>query len=125
MQTYLYRHFDKSNALLYIGIATDVERRTKQHSRSVWGAEIASTVIKTYPTRIKAAIAELRAIEKERPRHNVMPGDERRTKLTNGVMFSSRVPKALIEQVNAVCAKRGISRSDFVRVALERGLKSA
>lgn len=125
MQTYLYRHFNKAGALLYIGIATDVERRTKQHKSSVWGASITRTTIKTYSTRIKAAIAELQAIEKERPLHNVMPGDERRTKLANAVMFSTRVPKELLEQIYALCRKRGISRSDFIRAALEKALISS
>lgn len=125
MKTSLYRHFDKNGELLYIGMAGDVEIRTKQHKRSVRGARIASTTIKVYATRIKAAIAELQAIDKERPHHNVMPGDEKRRRLRNAVMFSSRVPKELIEQVNAICEKRGLSRSDFIRTALEKALTTA
>lgn len=123
MATYLYRHFDKNNSLLYVGITADPDRRTKQHRAGPWGAAIARTTVKEYPTRIKAAIAELRAMESESPRYNRIPHGEQNCKLGVAVMFAVRVPRELLEQVDVVCKEKKINKSRFARGALEKALK--
>lgn len=126
MRTYVYKHFDKKGTLLYVGIADDVQKRTAQHlKRSPWAASIASTTSKPYGTRIKAAIAELQAIDREKPLYNVIPGRERRRKIEHPVMMTTRVPAQLLKRVVAACETKKIRRSVFVRQALENMLTDA
>lgn len=79
MPTTLYRMYGGRSIikprgrLLYVGITGNPKRRTAQHRASkVWFPEVTRTKIKVYPTRSAAAAAELAAIRRERPRHNII-----------------------------------------------------
>ena len=70
--TYLYRYYDADGTLLYIGIASDMARRSRQHaSTSGWWPEAVKVVVEDVLTRKQAEILEACAIRAERPRHNV------------------------------------------------------
>lgn len=70
--TNLYRHFNEAGALLYVGISLSAIHRLSAHSRgSDWFSEIAKVQIENFETRELAQIAEKRAIELERPKHNL------------------------------------------------------
>jgi predicted GIY-YIG superfamily endonuclease len=72
MICYLYRHFDKNNCLLYVGISLSSISRLAQHQdASHWFAEIVSVKIETFANRQDALEAERAAIIKENPRHNL------------------------------------------------------
>lgn len=72
-KTCLYRHFDKAGRLLYVGIARDHQSRLKSHSRySDWKYDIATVTIEYFDTRQEASKAEIRAIQTERPLHNIV-----------------------------------------------------
>lgn len=72
-KTCLYRHFDKDGRLLYVGIARDHQSRLKSHSRySEWRYSIATVTLEYFSTREDAAKAEIRAIQTERPLHNIV-----------------------------------------------------
>ncbi len=121
--TYLYRHFDKQNRLLYVGITSHIDTRTSTHrAKSPWGPEIARTLVETFDTRIRAAIAELQAIEAEKPLHNIVPGRERRRKMESTVMLSARIPTDLAARMKTLCDKEDLNVSDFVREVLEKAL---
>lgn len=71
-QTALYRHFDATGALLYIGISLNAVARLAQHRRDAhWFASIARIDVQWHPSRSEAEAAEREAIVAERPLHNI------------------------------------------------------
>lgn len=69
--TKLYRHFDASGRLLYVGIAIRPTDRLLQHIRlSTWADSIARIDIETHASRDLAVAAEATAIEAESPLYN-------------------------------------------------------
>jgi hypothetical protein len=69
---HLYRHFDKSGALLYVGISLNALNRLGQHKdHAHWFCQIARVEIENYPTRETAREAEKKAISSENPLHNL------------------------------------------------------
>ena len=71
-KTKLYRHFDKDNKLLYVGISYDFLKRTSQHRlKSGWWDNIANMTVESFRTRKEAEEAEYNAIIKEKPLHNI------------------------------------------------------
>jgi len=72
-RTSLYRICDGSGQLLYVGIATDPERRVNVHrwdTTKKWRREIAEFRAEWFDTRCEAEKAEVSAIRSERPLHN-------------------------------------------------------
>ena len=68
---YLYRHFDKDGALLYVGISLSPVYRLSQHREaSAWFKEIRNVTIVQFDTRKEALSAEKSAIISEKPIHN-------------------------------------------------------
>lgn len=71
--TYLYRHFDKDGALLYVGISLSAVQRLGQHKdHSHWFQQIARVEIEEHPTRAAALLAESKAIRDENPKFNII-----------------------------------------------------
>lgn len=79
--THLYRHFDASGKLLYVGISLNVLGRLHQHRNlSPWFDRIASVTVEKFGTREGAIEAERRAINDENPEYNIalkpVPADD-------------------------------------------------
>jgi predicted GIY-YIG superfamily endonuclease len=71
IETELYRHFDKDERLLYVGIATNSITRFWQHKKnSPWFDQVFRVATVIYPSREQAVAAERRAIAVENPVHN-------------------------------------------------------
>lgn len=69
--TALYRLFDASGRLLYVGITFDVTARMRSHSKiQDWWPLVATRTEEWFPTRDDAEIAEERAINDEMPVFN-------------------------------------------------------
>jgi len=69
--TALYRHYDESNALLYVGISVNPMARTSAHAdASHWFESVRRVEIEQYPTLSDALNAEAVAIVIEKPAHN-------------------------------------------------------
>lgn len=69
--TQLYRHFDASDRLLYVGISHDAWKRLRAHlARSPWRSQFFRMTVEQYPTRGAAVDAEAAAILSERPLFN-------------------------------------------------------
>lgn len=67
----VYRAFDPSGQLLYVGRTKRFRERMTSHRRlSAWWAEATSITIEAYATQVDAAHAERAAIANERPRFN-------------------------------------------------------
>jgi predicted DNA-binding transcriptional regulator AlpA len=70
--TCLYRHFDSSGALLYVGISLNALVRMSRHSRdSRWFDRVATITVERFPTRQEALLAERKAVATEKPPFNV------------------------------------------------------
>jgi predicted DNA-binding transcriptional regulator AlpA/predicted GIY-YIG superfamily endonuclease len=69
--TTLYRMYDASGTLLYVGISNrPLDRKGQHKSHQPWWTEIVSMTLEHYPTRQEALTAETRAIVGECPRYN-------------------------------------------------------
>lgn len=69
----LYRFFDHTGQLLYVGITMDPAHRWRKHrAEKPWWHHVASITIETHETRQAVLTAEARAIRRERPAHNVV-----------------------------------------------------
>lgn len=70
-RTYLYRFFDAAGALLYVGIAANVEIRMSTHERtSAWFARASRVTVALCVTRDDALALEALAIASEAPEYN-------------------------------------------------------
>lgn len=79
MLTSLYRFFDATGALLYIGITNSIPRRLGEHDeRKPWFAESVRATFEHHPSRAAALTAEKKAIKKERPKYNIVHNHGRR-----------------------------------------------
>lgn len=71
-RTALYRLYDETEELLYIGISHNPDLRFGQHSQTKpWWSDVAHREVEWHGTRTEAADAEKAAIESERPRWNL------------------------------------------------------
>lgn len=71
----LYRHFDKDQTLLYVGLTNDVFRRLSEHKLGTrWFEQITHVSVEHFDTREEAQQAETKAIETEAPLHNLKLG---------------------------------------------------
>lgn len=76
--TALYRQFNASGDLLYIGIALDPFKRLLQHHRgSEWTSEQMTMTTEWYPSRQAALRAEKAAIIAESPSWNIVHNQEK------------------------------------------------
>ncbi|MGW2865917.1 GIY-YIG nuclease family protein [Streptomyces sp. NPDC001205] len=72
-RTALYRLYDESEGLLYVGIAFDPRLRWKTHAREKpWWTKVHVKEIEWFLTRAEAEGAEALAIKDQRPKHNVI-----------------------------------------------------
>lgn len=72
-KTALYRHFDASNRLLYVGISLSAVSRLKQHTMDKeWAGDIVTVTVEQYETRQEALDAERSAIIAEKPLWNII-----------------------------------------------------
>lgn len=87
----LYRHYDASGVLLYVGISLASVSRLMQHRRdSGWFDKITNITIEHYPTRVAALRAERAAIKSENPKHNISHARPKRTPLKERVTRSKK-----------------------------------
>lgn len=71
-KTALYRHFNKANELLYVGISLNALNRLGQHKEHAhWFNDISDVRIEHFETREMALAAERDAVVKENPKHNI------------------------------------------------------
>lgn len=76
-RTSLYRHFDASGGLLYVGISLNPVARLIQHSSGAhWFSDIVNISIEYFDTRGEAEVAERIAINSEKPKHNIALTDK-------------------------------------------------
>ncbi len=68
----LYRFWDRSGLLLYIGITGDPETRWRTHgSQKTWWREVCRVTVEHFSDRLSLEAAEIAAIDAEAPKYNV------------------------------------------------------
>ena len=75
----LYRHFDSTGKLLYVGIARNWIARLEAHQGSVWFKRITEVRLQHFEDEAGARLAEEMAIRSERPLFNVVTPQRRPT----------------------------------------------
>lgn len=69
----LYRFYDTTGELLYIGITCNPGSRWRDHQRTkTWWHEITQITIEQHPSKRAVEIAERSAIQAEQPRYNII-----------------------------------------------------
>lgn len=72
-RTAIYRLFDETGQLLYVGLTCQLARRLSSHElEKTWWADVAHISVEHYPTRDEAIDAESVAIRREGPRYNIV-----------------------------------------------------
>lgn len=102
MAFHLYRHFDKDDNLLYVGVSLSTIYRLGQHKEhSHWFNSIAKVTIENFSTREASLTAETEAILKEKPRHNIMKTKADLLSITrrDGLDAAQRSASNLVRQV--------------------------
>lgn len=71
--TWVYHAFCEHNGLLYVGVASDPERRVRQHlyAKPWWRHEVDMVLAELYPSRRQALDVESSAIHNMRPTYNL------------------------------------------------------
>lgn len=94
----LYRFWDSSEQLLYIGISGSPETRWRAHGRDKpWWRDVCRVTVEHFDNRADLEAAEIAAIREEKPRHNVTHN--------GGKAYKRRVRKA-IPQHTCAAGKR-------------------
>ena len=68
----MYKYYSKHGTLLYVGASNFPLNRRREITKYSWGHKIASAVMRLYPTRRGALIAEKKAIINEKPKFNII-----------------------------------------------------
>ena len=131
MNTQLYRHFDKTNTLLYVGISLSTFARLSQHKdHSPWFKQVTRVEIEHFETREEAMAAERKAIKAESPKFNIamkktlaeidkeqrqMMEETRRIREEQGHVIQRIVQHHIAYHVDEVRQLLGMTRSDVER----------
>jgi predicted GIY-YIG superfamily endonuclease len=68
----LYRFYDASGALLYVGITAKPIRRFRDHQKTKdWWTEVSSIRVENFSSRLELIYGERRAIVHEKPLYNI------------------------------------------------------
>lgn len=129
----VYRWFDATGALLYVGISSNLAIRTDQHHLTKrWWPEIATCRVEWFPNRAEALEAESAAIAAENPRYNsqrpprhrAAPGFSGGQDKVNTFMINARIPQALADSIDAFAVSDYRSRSHMVRILLTEAIEA-
>lgn len=70
-RTAVYRHYDATGALLYVGVSSAPRKRMAQHRRlAAWASEVTWSEVEWFDNRADALAEERRSIAHESPRYN-------------------------------------------------------
>jgi hypothetical protein len=97
--TTLYRIFDATGELLWVGMTDHFADRFSAHKRCRWGDEIASCTTEEHADRDTAHRAEARAIRAEGPRYNIEHNWEWRAPVTPAAYMTTPEGRAYATRV--------------------------
>lgn len=107
----LYRFFDQTGALLYVGITNNPGRRWSQHQGDKpWWHDVARIEMEPHPDRPTVLAAERAAIAAERPRYNVVHAGSAAEPVAATTASNTEWPVAVDDCVALGCGG-GVERS--------------
>ena len=108
----LYRHYDKSERLLYVGVTRDPARRFAVHCVSKdWAHDVVTIRLEWFQSKTDAFDAERVAIASERPVYNFQHNGLKPTRFA----APARPVKhpELLKTIEDYCAARGMAKTVF------------
>ena len=125
----IYRHFNSSGVLLYLGISCRPLLRTSEHQKgSRWFDEIANITIEKCATRLEAEQKERQYIKAECPIYNVVHNPKPIPKATNpntkNCIIRFRCSAEQKEHFRASAKAVGMSMSEWIIMMCDVGLKT-
>lgn len=135
MTVQLYKHYNVKGVLLYVGVSRHAGHRFSEHKiNSIWAALSVRMVVEMYPDRLSASIAELEAVQKEKPLYNKHHLERKRAIKAPQVlerprrdeetsMVSARISVSVIEKMNTMCLRTELSRSQLIETALKKFMR--
>lgn len=119
--TTLYRLYDTSGALLYVGITSKrTERFTGHAATAKWWPEITSITLEHFAKRADAESAERTAIKNENPVHNVVHNPNRERKAGNRDLRIRDFPPDLHRDLKILALASGQTLREIVIEAVRR-----
>lgn len=107
----LYRHFDKDDKLLYVGVSRSADFRLVQHQReSSWGPRIVRMTVEEFDSRVEAVKAERIAITSENPIYNQSRPNSRH----GTANISVHLPSMVRVQLKELAAREQTTIADLV-----------
>ena len=124
----LYRHFNRADELLYVGISSKLPERMRQHQRgSKWFFDVKVVTVEWFDDRHSAQLAEGKAIRLEQPKFNILKGmakpelrEERDPEDNKTVFMKVRVTKQEQAEWREICRALGQDFSSIVRDTMKR-----
>ncbi|MFE2140221.1 GIY-YIG nuclease family protein [Streptomyces sp. NPDC059456] len=104
-RTALYRLYNATGALLYVGITCDPERRFGDHTTKGWWSTVDHGTLKWFNSESLALEAELEAILTEAPKHNIQgtkPYRERQREVALAISPEKRRARSVGQQARAI-----------------------
>lgn len=121
--TSLYRHFASDGSLLYIGISLSWPERTKAHAqKSRWFDLVARVEIENYPDRDAALKAEREAIQREKPKFNVVHNSRKQSAPIKSAADPKDPVLAGISGPTAFIGPAKIYQEGFISVMVAHGV---
>jgi hypothetical protein len=121
MSAAVYRFYDESGLLLYVGVTQLLPKRLQEHSYSEWHRDIAHIAVEWFDDKSDGLVAEQMAIIEEKPKHNVLvcdvPPNERDTVI-------GRLTADPFLTYTAVAEEYGVSR-ERIRQIVPQGLEKS
>ena len=120
----VYRLFDDRGTLLYVGVSRTPERRIKSHMTKTWGKAIAAerTTVTWYDSIGESALAEITAIVREDPLHNVAGRRAGQAAAGGrppvGPQVNIAIQPDILARVDEAARAARVSRSEWIRRAI-------
>lgn len=127
--TAVYRFFDATGQLLYVGIAYDPSERWKHHAaKTRWWKEAVDNTIEWYDSRAEAERAEKVALRYEKPVYNkagsVAPYQGPTGKRGMKIPRKVQIDDDIWVDFERLCADRGVTPEEDIAAHVERSVKS-
>ena len=96
----LYRHWSEDDDLLYVGITVCLHDRIGHHRReALWWPDVGKITIERYLTREAVSLAEMEAVARENPQHNIRgKAYVPQAKMSARATFDHFHPRALVKR---------------------------
>ncbi|MFM9649854.1 MULTISPECIES: GIY-YIG nuclease family protein [Streptomyces] len=126
--TAVYRFFDKTGRLLYVGIAYDPAERWKYHAaKTRWWKDAVDNTIEWYDTRAEAERAEEVALRYEKPIYNkagsVTPYQGSTAKRGMKLPRKIQIDDDVWADYEKLCAEKGRAPEEDIEAHVKRSIR--